>query len=174
LKRRRTTSGNTVPTADRLGLEMSIAGSPGWSESGSPWVKPEQAMKKLVWSETGVTGAKRFHAPLPSPPAIAGRYQDQPLGAGITDDTGAAAPDFYRDVAVIAFAVPAVEVAPLQVAVSSSAGPIDAALLSDGHLLKDVSLPFPKDGTPAWLRWDLGRPRAIRALTLAQADRAAK
>jgi hypothetical protein len=60
-----------------------------------------------------------------------------------------------------------VEAAPLQAVVSSSAGPIDAALLSDGHLLKGVALPFPQDGTPAWLRWDLGRPRSIRALTLA-------
>src|SRR6266581_7039645 len=36
--------------ADQLGLEMAIAGSPGWSESGGPWVPPAQAMKKLVWS----------------------------------------------------------------------------------------------------------------------------
>src|SRR5438046_7974258 len=26
--------------ADQLGLEEAIAGSPGWSESGGPWVKP--------------------------------------------------------------------------------------------------------------------------------------
>ena len=38
--------------ADRLGLEMTIFSSAGWSETGGPWVKPEQAMKKLVWSET--------------------------------------------------------------------------------------------------------------------------
>src|SRR5581483_4659220 len=37
--------------ADRLGLEMSIFSSAGWSETGGPWVKPQQAMKKLVWSE---------------------------------------------------------------------------------------------------------------------------
>jgi hypothetical protein len=158
---------HAVQTADRLGLEMSIAGSPGWSESGGPWVTPEEAMKKLVWSETRVTAGKRFHGALPSPPSIAGRYQDQPLGAGITADAGAPAPDFYRDVAVIAFAVPAVDAAPLQAVVSSSAGPIDATLLSDGHLVKGVTLPFPKNGMAAWLRWDLGRPRAIRGLTLA-------
>src|SRR6476661_8409003 len=38
--------------ADRLGLEMTIFSSAGWSETGGPWVKPSQAMKKLVWSET--------------------------------------------------------------------------------------------------------------------------
>lgn len=32
--------------ADQLGLEEAIAGSPGWSESGGPWVKPKDGMKK--------------------------------------------------------------------------------------------------------------------------------
>ena len=42
--------------ADSLNLEMAIAGSPGWSESGGPWVKPEEAMKKYVWSEIRIEG----------------------------------------------------------------------------------------------------------------------
>src|SRR5712672_2417337 len=46
--------------ADRLGLEMAIFSSPGWSETGGPWVKPEQAMKKLVWSEKTVEGPLHF------------------------------------------------------------------------------------------------------------------
>jgi hypothetical protein len=29
--------------ADSLNLEMAIAGSPGWSESGGPWVTPERS-----------------------------------------------------------------------------------------------------------------------------------
>ena len=32
--------------ADQLGFEMAIAGSPGWSETGGPWVPPAQAMKR--------------------------------------------------------------------------------------------------------------------------------
>ena len=35
---------------------MAIAGSPGWSESGGPWVKPEDGMKKIIWSATRVKG----------------------------------------------------------------------------------------------------------------------
>src|SRR5215213_3797975 len=42
--------------ADRLGLEMTVFSSAGWSETGGTWVRPEQAMKKLVWSETSVEG----------------------------------------------------------------------------------------------------------------------
>ena len=42
--------------AERLGLEFAIAASPGWSETGGPWVKPADGMKKLVWSETEIEG----------------------------------------------------------------------------------------------------------------------
>jgi hypothetical protein len=40
--------------ADSLQLEMAIAGSPGRSESGGPWVPAKDGMKKLVWSEVRV------------------------------------------------------------------------------------------------------------------------
>lgn len=43
--------------ADKLHLEMGIAGSPGWSESGGPCAAPAQAMKKIVWSETTIAEA---------------------------------------------------------------------------------------------------------------------
>ena len=43
-------------TARRLGLEFAVATSPGWSAAGGPWVRPPDAMKKVVWSETLVTG----------------------------------------------------------------------------------------------------------------------
>jgi len=55
--------------AKRLNLEMSIFSSPGWSEAGGPWVKPEQAMKKLVWSETHMDGPRAFDGKLPEPPS---------------------------------------------------------------------------------------------------------
>jgi len=56
--------------ADKLGLEEAIAGSPGWSESGGPWVKPNQGMKKFVWSETTVEGGKPFTGILSAPPSV--------------------------------------------------------------------------------------------------------
>ena len=64
--------------ADQLGLEMAIAGSPGWSESGGPWVPPAQAMKKLVWSETRVEGGRPFTGALPKPPSTTGPFQNIP------------------------------------------------------------------------------------------------
>ncbi len=49
-----------ISLGDQLGMEMAIAGSPGWSESGGPWVPPSQGMKKYVWSETVIEGGKPF------------------------------------------------------------------------------------------------------------------
>ena len=60
--------------ADRLGLEMTIFSSSGWSLTGGPWVKPEQAMKKLVWSETNVEGPMKFNDKLPQPPSNNGSF----------------------------------------------------------------------------------------------------
>src|ERR1700721_3709055 len=51
-----------IQVGDSYGFEMAIAGSPGWSESGGPWVKPEEGMKKYVWSETEEGGGNNFHA----------------------------------------------------------------------------------------------------------------
>src|SRR5215208_4141611 len=55
--------------ADSLKREMAIAGSPGWSESGGPWVPAKDGMKKLVWSETRVKGGTSNRL-LPKPPAV--------------------------------------------------------------------------------------------------------
>jgi len=68
--------------ADQLGLEMAIAGSPGWSESGGPWVPPSQAMKKYVWSETVVEGGKPFSGTLAKPPSTTGPFQNIPGSRG--------------------------------------------------------------------------------------------
>src|ERR1700683_5869110 len=69
----------TTKLADQLGLEEAIAGSPGWSESGGPWVKPSQGMKKVVWSETRVEGGKPFSGALAHPPIVTGPLQNIPI-----------------------------------------------------------------------------------------------
>ncbi len=63
-----------ITKGDSYGFEMAIAGSPGWSESGGPWVKPEQAMKKVVWSATRIQGGQPFHGKLPAPPRQTGPF----------------------------------------------------------------------------------------------------
>src|SRR5260370_15743940 len=68
--------GFTARLADKLGLELSIARSPGWSESGGPWVRPEQGMRKLVSSETRLVGSISFAGQLPAPPSSVAPFQD--------------------------------------------------------------------------------------------------
>ena len=34
--------------ADALGLELAIASSPGWSETGGPWVKPQDGLDSAM------------------------------------------------------------------------------------------------------------------------------
>jgi len=94
----------TTKLADSLGLEMAIAGSPGWSESGGPWVTPAQAMKKYVWSETRIKGGEHFTGILPSPPKTTGRFQNLKLNdeMGSLTDTHPT-PEFYTDISVVAF-----------------------------------------------------------------------
>src|SRR5437763_16161247 len=95
--------------ADQLGLEEAIAGSPGWSESGGPWVKPNQAMKKVVWSEIRVEGGKPFIGTLPHPPTTTGPFQNLPVFDFLAAFTGQPQPapaTFYADTAVIAFRAP--------------------------------------------------------------------
>jgi hypothetical protein len=56
-----------LKTATRLNIEIGIFNSPGWSQSGGPWVKNEQSMRYLNASEVEVTGPVRFSAKIPVP-----------------------------------------------------------------------------------------------------------
>ena len=61
--------------ANRLGLEVSLNIQSGWN-LGGPVVKPEDAAKKYVWSETNVTGGALVEQPLPAPAAREHFYRD--------------------------------------------------------------------------------------------------
>ncbi|WP_158797961.1 glycosyl hydrolase [Pedobacter sp. L105] len=62
-----------LKTATRLNIQIGIFNSPGWSQSGGPWVKPEQAMRYLTSSEVMVKGPVLFNKQLPKPKA---NFQD--------------------------------------------------------------------------------------------------
>lgn len=68
--------------AKRLGLKLGIHNCPGWSLSGGPWIKPEDAMQMIVSSEVNVSADTLQKIVLPQPET---RY------------------NFYRDIAVLAF-----------------------------------------------------------------------
>jgi hypothetical protein len=45
--------------AGELGIEIGMFNSPGWSQSGGPWVKPEQSMRYLASSTLVVKGPQK-------------------------------------------------------------------------------------------------------------------
>jgi hypothetical protein len=146
--------------AQQLGLEFGIAGSPGWSLTGGPWVRPEQAMKKLVWSETTIEGGGV--APrLPAPPAVAGPFQDLAAAPATGPHP---LPAWYRDIAVLA--LPAETPAPAARSVRTRAGEDVTRPLSDGRLADPVQLALGLDGA-TWVDLDFGQAATFRALTLA-------
>src|SRR6516225_7969982 len=53
--------------AHRLGLEVNMNNDAGWCGSGGPWITPEMAMQKLVWTETNLTGPMHFEGVLAQP-----------------------------------------------------------------------------------------------------------
>jgi hypothetical protein len=71
--------------AHRLGLEVNMNNDAGWCGSGGPWITPELAMQKLVWSQLSVEGPTRLETNAPQPAMAAG---------------------FYRDIALLAFPTP--------------------------------------------------------------------
>lgn len=67
---------HVVAESERLGLQVNMNNDAGWNGSGGPWIKPEESMQKVVWSEIEVEGPKRFEGALPQPETVAGYYRD--------------------------------------------------------------------------------------------------
>jgi hypothetical protein len=76
---------HVVKEARRLGLEINMNNDAGWNGSGGPWIKPEEAMQKIVWSETNFAGPAHFEARFAQPQTVS---------------------DFYREISVLAFPTP--------------------------------------------------------------------
>lgn len=81
--------------AKRLGLEIGLHNTVGYSTTGGPWISEEQGMQRLLWSETAAKGGQSIALALPAP-AIP-PYK----GWGATGGTLS----FRRDVAVLAVPV---------------------------------------------------------------------
>jgi len=161
-----------IEKGDSYGFEMAVAGSPGWSESGGPWVKPEQAMKKVTWSETAIEGSKPFHGVLPPPPRQTGPFgnlaQNDLMGAMGGGDAPPPPVDFGADIAVLAIREPAIEqpMSVLNPKLSTSSGtPVDGPKLWDNDLNNSVSFPAAKPGETSWLLYEFPEPVAIQAVT---------
>jgi hypothetical protein len=159
--------------ADQLGMEEAIAGSPGWSESGGPWVPASEGMKKYVWSETVVEGGKPFHGVLAHPPSNTGAFQNLSIRDALSAPEGSKAiPQFYSDAAVVAYrrASSDVSLESLHPKMTASGGSPDFAMLTDGDLEKTTGIPIPAVGEVSWIQYEFTEPQTIRAITFVTKD----
>lgn len=69
---------HTMKEAERLGLQLYMHNSPGYSGTGGPWITPEHSMKQLEWTESFAVsdGKKILDMVLPRPYAKMGFYKD--------------------------------------------------------------------------------------------------
>lgn len=72
-----------LKTATKLNIEIGIFNSPGWSQSGGPWINEEQSMRYLSSSQVTVEGGKKIIAQLKKPVE---KFQDVKVIAFPTKD----------------------------------------------------------------------------------------
>ncbi|MFM6948601.1 MAG: glycosyl hydrolase, partial [Aquirufa sp.] len=162
----------TTQLAKQKGLEMAIAGSPGWSVTGGPWVKPGDAMKKYVWTETIVDGGKLISTNIQHPSSATGPMQNVQIeagGFGAFEQNKAKDPEFYQDIAVIACPISSNELSmqELKPQLTTSGGNFSLDKLSDGDLENFDYLEPKKPGDETYIQYEFAQPTKIYGLTFA-------
>lgn len=152
--------------SDQLGFEFGIAASPGWSETGGPWVKPQDGMKKLAWSETVVEGGRRLQGVLAAPPSTTGPFQDLTLSEQLSAGAKKASPVYYSDVAVLAYRTKAAASSPTPTITLGDGKPLDSAPLSDQSFATGLEVPRGAADKPTVIELDYATPQTIRSASL--------
>ena len=160
-----------MQVADSLGLEMTVASSPGWSETGGPWVRPHNGMKKLVWRELVLEGGQHFRGTLPEPYRNRGEYQNELHREASGYD--AVLDNVYEDIALLAVKMPDNEftMEELGVKLTASDGQ-DCACFHDGDFNSSRELKsYGPD--PAWILFEFPQIQTIRSIFIGRcsADR---
>src|SRR5665647_332794 len=109
-----------LKTATELDIEIGIFNSPGWSQSGGPWVDADAAMRYLTTSELHVKGPMKFMQKL-----------EKPI-------------DIFQDVKVIAYPAPKDDQLVLNSEnskISSTPRVADLAKITDGDNKTGISFP---------------------------------
>ncbi len=155
-----------VKEAGRCGVEIGFFNSPGWSQSGGPWIEPSQSMRYLAGSETLIRGGGPVEQVLPVPEIKtfpkAGGSQQTPTGEPFTEKD-------FQDVRVIAFRQPEREAAHLDMERVKAASPGIEPL---AHLLDDSAETSAKIGPePQVIDFELDAPVSVQSLRIDPLDR---
>jgi len=131
-----------LKTATKLNIEIGIFNSPGWSQSGGPWINSEEAMRYLIASETRVSGPQKFSQKLKKPI------------------------DIFQDVKLIAYPAPMDD----QLVLNSQNGRITSTpnvqgliKICDGDKKSGINFPA---GTEFIISFDVKNPFTARSLSI--------
>ncbi|NLX14031.1 MAG: glycoside hydrolase family 2 [Phycisphaerales bacterium] len=111
---------HAIREGGRLGVRVGMFNCPGWSQSGGPWVKPDQTMRYLAISETRISGPIKFEGVLPAPN------------------------EEFQDIAVLAFPAPASDTDSVSMRgprITASPETPDVANLFDGDMGTVCTIP---------------------------------
>jgi len=142
-----------VSLADSLGMEVTIASSPGWSCMGGPWVEPGDAMKKLVWRSVTVDGGTDVDIVLPDGYSTAGNYLNNP--------NGDIQIPYYEDIAVVAVEMEDTDLSlsDLGALATSSSGTVSVASMEDSD--------FSTFSDESWIQYEFPEQHTVHNVTLA-------
>lgn len=164
----------TATLAKQKNLEMAIAGSPGWSVTGGPWVSPADAMKKYVWSETVISEGQTIAGTLKAPSSVTGPMQNtgiETLGGlnGPMAGPPQKDPEYYQDIAVFAYPLSskALSFSLLKPMISSTGGNFSWDQLTDGDLTNFSTLAPKKIGEDTYIQYEFPEIIDFEGLTVA-------
>lgn len=153
--------------ADSLGLDMTIASSPGWSATGGPWVKPENAMKKVVWRQIRITGGQKEAIKLPEPYHSIGTFQNARASRDFFGEPASENQEAYGDIAVVAIKIPDADktLNELGAKVSSSDPGFSVDNLTDGDLTTGSTI-HPNSSGYAWIQYEFPENTEFRSASI--------
>lgn len=128
-----------LKTASELDIEIGIFNSPGWSQSGGPWVKPDEAMRYLASAQIEAEGPRHIETTIAAPAAD------------------------FEDVRTIAYPAPEEYASRPDAAIKTDFGADNAAAIADGDPATGITLPAGRVNT---ITFDCGKPYTARSLTL--------
>lgn len=132
---------------ERLGLDFTMQNCPGWAMSGGPWIKPEEAMRHLIWSRQEVRGGQKINLALNQPQPSKEEWRD------------------YRDESVLAFPTPVggtgEDLRPVSVRSNLVGGNWTALLAGE-----EVTVEVPADDQPTWVEVTFTNVVTLRSLAI--------
>lgn len=136
---------HAIREGGRIGVNIGMFNCPGWSQSGGPWITPEQTMRYVISSETRVTGPKKFSEKLAAPSAQ------------------------FQDIAVLAFPAPQSDgesLAALKPRITCEPLVAGAEKIADGNLKSSLQFPVKPGASKAQFTIDiqLAAPLTARSL----------